>query len=180
MPVRATASYLGVKWQDVGLALGVGVRIGQLQVPTDRAMRLVVNYRGPRGTIPTYSFIDLLDGRIPVEKLANRIVLIGASLIGIADTNPAPFNNTPMPGTERMANVIDSLISGDFIRENPPPWPVLTHCRGCAARGSDRYRDRADSNSDRRADPARHRLLLGPVARSSPSITDCGCRWSTR
>jgi adenylate cyclase len=126
MPVRATASYLGVEWQDVGLALGAGVRIGQLQVPTDRAMRLVVNYRGPRGTIPTYSFIDLLDGRIPAEKLANRIVLIGASLIGIADTNPAPFNNTPMPGTERMANVIDSLISGDFIRENPAPWPVLT------------------------------------------------------
>jgi adenylate cyclase len=126
LPVRAAAAYLGVKWSDVGLALGFGVRIGQRLVPTDPAMRLVVNYRGPRGTIPTYSFVDLVQGRVPTTKLVGRIVLIGASFIGITDTNPAPFNSTPMPGTERMANIIDSLIAGDFIRENLPPWPVLT------------------------------------------------------
>ncbi|HZK89314.1 MAG TPA: adenylate/guanylate cyclase domain-containing protein [Stellaceae bacterium] len=125
MPVRATAAYLGVPWDKVGLALGAGIRIGSRRVPTDRAMRLVVNYRGPRGTIPTYSFVDLLDGKLPADKLAGRIVLIGASFIGIADTNPAPFNNTPMPGTERMANIIDSLVAGDFIRENPEPWSML-------------------------------------------------------
>ena len=126
LPVRTAAAYLGVPWDAVGLALGAGVRIGKLTVPTDPAMRFVVNYRGPRGTIPTYSFVDLLDGRVSTDRLAGRIVLIGASFIGIADTNPAPFDNTPMPGTERMANIIDSLVDGDFIRENPTPWPLLT------------------------------------------------------
>ena len=126
MPVRATAAYLGVPWGDVGLALGAGVQIGSLHIPTDRAMRLVVNYRGPRGTIPTYSFVDLIDGRLAPDKLAGRIVLIGASFIGNADTNPAPFDNTPMPGTERIANIIDSMLAGDLIRENPLPWPLLT------------------------------------------------------
>jgi adenylate cyclase len=126
LPVRAAAAYLGVPWRDVGLILGGGVRIGPMTVPTDPAMRLVVNYRGPRGTIPTYSFVDLLDGQIAADRLAGRIVLLGASLIGIADTNPAPFDSTPVPGTERIANIIDSLIAGDFVRENPPPWPVLT------------------------------------------------------
>ena len=126
MPVRAASAYLGVPWDKVGLALGAAVRIGRILVPTDAAMRLVVNYRGPRGTFPTYSFVDLIKGRIPAEKLAGRIVLIGASFVGNFDTNPAPFNNTPMPGTERMANIIDSLIAGDFIRENPSPWPLLT------------------------------------------------------
>jgi adenylate cyclase len=125
MPVRAAASYLGVPWDKVGLALGAGVHIGSAEIPTDRAMRLVINYRGPRGTIPTYSFVDLIDGRIPADKLAGRIVLIGASFIGDADTNPAPFDNTPVPGTERIANIIDSLLAGDFIRENPTPCPVL-------------------------------------------------------
>jgi len=125
MPVRAAASYLGVPWGEVGLALGAGVRIGPLGIPTDRVMRLVINYRGPRGTIPTYSFLDLIDGRIPADKLAGRIVLIGASFIGDADTNPAPFDNTPVPGTERIANIIDSMLVGDFIRENPTPWPML-------------------------------------------------------
>ncbi len=126
LSVRAAAAYLGVPWNDVALALGAGVRIGSRQVPTDSAMRLVVNYRGPRGTIPTYSFVDLVQGRLPAQELAGRVVLIGASFIGIYDTNAAPFNNTPMPGTERLANIVDSLIAGDFIRENPAPWPLLT------------------------------------------------------
>lgn len=126
LPVRAAAAYLGVPWDAVGLALGAGIRIGKLAVPTDPAMRFVVNYRGPRGTIPTYSFVDLLDGRVATDRLAGRVVLIGASVIGITDTNPAPFDTTPMPGTERMANIIDSLVGGDFIRENPAPWPLLT------------------------------------------------------
>ncbi|HVH82069.1 MAG TPA: adenylate/guanylate cyclase domain-containing protein, partial [Stellaceae bacterium] len=126
MAVRAAAAYLDVRWDDVGLALGAAVRIGHRVVPTDAAMRLLVNYRGPRGTIPTYSFVDLLDRKIPAEKLAGRVVLIGASFIGTADTNPAPFDNTPVPGTERLANIVDSLITGDFIREQPAPWPLLT------------------------------------------------------
>lgn len=126
LPVRAAAAYLGVPWSDVALALGAGVRMGKREVPTDSAMRLVINYRGPRGTIPTYSFVDLVQGRVPAQELAGRIVLIGASFIGISDTNAAPFSNTPMPGTERLANIVDSLIASDFIREDPVPWPLLT------------------------------------------------------
>jgi adenylate cyclase len=125
LPVRAVAAYLGVPWEEVGLSLGSGVRIGPLRIPTDPAMRFVINYRGPRGTIPTYSFVDLLDGRVPPEKLAGRIVFIGASFIGLYDTNRAPFDSTPMPGTERLANVADAMIAGDFLRENPTPWPML-------------------------------------------------------
>jgi adenylate cyclase len=125
MAVRAAAAYLGVPWNEVGLALGDGMRIGDTVIPTDPAMRLVVNYRGPRGTIPTYSFVDLVEGRIPPEVFKGRIALIGASFIGIPDTNPAPFDNTPVPGTERLANIVDSIIARDFIREIPPPWPAL-------------------------------------------------------
>ncbi|HXC27065.1 MAG TPA: adenylate/guanylate cyclase domain-containing protein [Stellaceae bacterium] len=126
LSVRAVAAYLGVPWSDVSLALGAGVRIGARRIPTDSAMRLVVNYRGPRGTIPTYSLVDLVQGRVKAQELAGRIVLIGASFIGIPDTNPAPFDNTPVPGTERLANIVDSLIAGDLIQENPLPWPLLT------------------------------------------------------
>ena len=125
LPVVAAADYLGIPWDQVGLALGGGITLGNEHIPTDPAMRLVVNYRGPRGTIPTYSFVDLVDGRIAADKLAGRIVLIGASFIGNFDTNPAPYNSTPVPGTERMANIIDSLISHDVIQDNPLPWPLV-------------------------------------------------------
>jgi len=125
LPVRAAASYLGIPWDKVALAPGAGVAIGDNFVPTDAAMRLLINYRGPRGTFATYSFADLVAGRVPEAALSGRIVLIGASFVGNPDSNAAPFGATQMPGTERMANVIDTLIARDFIAEDPPPWPVL-------------------------------------------------------
>lgn len=125
LSVRAAAAYAGVPWDKVGLALGDGIHIGRLRVPTDPAMRLVVNYLGPRGTFPTYSFADVVQGKVPQSAFAGRIVLIGASFIGTADTNPQPFGNTPLPGTERMANVIDSILHQNFIADSPPPWPTI-------------------------------------------------------
>lgn len=125
LPVRVAAAYLGVPWAKVGLALGAGVDIGPIAVPTDDAMRLLINYRGPRGTFPTYSFVDLLNGRVPDKALAGRIVLIGASFIGLPDANPSPFGTTPLPGTERMADIIDTILHRDFIHESLPGLPIL-------------------------------------------------------
>ncbi len=124
LSLRAAAAYLGLKWENVGLALGEGVRLGNRMVSTDPAMRLLINYRGPRGTFPTFSFVDLVQGRIPADALRGRIVLLGASFVGNSDAYSAPFGSTPLPGVERMANVIDTILGGDFIAEHPPPWPA--------------------------------------------------------
>ncbi len=115
LPIRAAALDLGVDWPQVALALGSGVHIGKLAVPTDRAMRLLINYRGPPGTFPSFSFADLLAGRVPRATLAGRIVLIGASFAGSTDNYPQPFSNTPMAGVERVANIVDTILSRDFI-----------------------------------------------------------------
>ncbi len=124
LPIRAAAAYLGVAWPDVALALGKGVRIGKLMVPTDREMRLLVNYRGPPNTFPSYSFADLLAGRVPRKDLAGRIVLIGASFAGSGDSYPQPFSSTPMLGIERLANVIDMLLSRNFITTVSGIWMI--------------------------------------------------------
>ena len=125
MPVRAAAAYFGVAWSDVALALGSGVRIGKLTVPTDRAMRLLINYRGPPRTVPSLSFADLLAGRVAPGKLAGRIVLIGASFMGSRDSYPQPFGSTPMAGVERVANIIDTIISRDFINPVSGGWMIV-------------------------------------------------------
>jgi adenylate cyclase len=125
LSVRAAAAYLGVAWPQVVLAPGAGLRIGNLAVPTDRAMRLLINYRGPRDTFRSFSFSDLLAGRVTADKLTGRIVLIGASFAGGSDSFAHPFGNTPMPGVERMANVIDTIIGRDFIGEPPGSWNIV-------------------------------------------------------
>jgi adenylate cyclase len=125
LPVRIVAAYRGLPWTEVGLALGNGVQLGRTRIPSDPAMRLVVNYRGPRGTIPIYSFVDLLQDRLTPDLFRGRIVLLGASFLGMTDTHAVPFGPTPMSGTERLAHIVDTILQGDFIRENPPPWPAL-------------------------------------------------------
>ncbi|HEV2303829.1 MAG TPA: adenylate/guanylate cyclase domain-containing protein [Stellaceae bacterium] len=120
LPIRAAAQYLGVPWAKVGLALGAGVRIGARLVPTDRAMRMLIDYRGPRGTFPTFSFSDLLAGNVPKSMLAGHVVLIGASFVGSPDSFEQPFGSTPLPGVERLANIIDTIVAGDFLRAPGP------------------------------------------------------------
>ncbi len=125
LPIRAAALYLGVAWPQVALALGAGVRIGELMVPSDRAMRLLINYRGPPRTFPAFSFADLLAGRVPTASLTGDIVLIGASFVGSRDSYPQPFGNTPMTGIERTANIIDTILSRDFISSVSSGWMIV-------------------------------------------------------
>jgi adenylate cyclase len=120
LPVRAVAAYRGLPWDQVALALGAGVRLGDRFVATNPAMRMLINYRGPRGTFAALSFLDLVEGRVPPEALRGRLVLIGASVLGLSDSYGAPFDNTPMPGTERLANAVDTIVQGDFIAEISP------------------------------------------------------------
>ena len=117
--VRAAASLEGVPWDRVALGLGQQVRIGDLIVPTDAAGRLLINYRGPKGSFATFSFADLLAGQVPDAAMRGRLVILGASFTGNADANANPFASTELPGSERMADAIATMLDRDFIRELP-------------------------------------------------------------
>ncbi|MBF0561982.1 MAG: adenylate/guanylate cyclase domain-containing protein [Alphaproteobacteria bacterium] len=132
--VRAVALSHGIPWDQVSVALGGGLDIGPLAVPTDAAMRLLIDYRGPGRTFPTYSFADLIAGRLPAEALRGRIVLVGAAAIGINDTFRTPFGSGPLPGIERMANIIDTLQHGRFIGR-PDVLPIAEMVAAVALAG---------------------------------------------
>jgi adenylate cyclase len=123
LALRAVQGFLGVPWRDVRLELGQGVAIGPHVVETDRLMRLLINYRGPRGSFRTYSLTSVLGGAVPDDVFANRIVVIGTSIAGINDTFETPFSAV-MPGVERLATVIDNLLHDGFLRR-PQAMPVI-------------------------------------------------------
>ncbi len=106
--------YLGVPRDQVLVEFGRGVHIGPLFLPTNRFMGHVVNYHGPAATFPTYSFIDVLEGRVPPTLFRDRIVLIGATPLGIEDVFQSPFTNL-LPGVERFATLIDTMLHGDHL-----------------------------------------------------------------
>lgn len=94
------------------------IRLGQKVLPVDCFGRLYINYLGPPGTFPTFSAAALLNGSVPPQKLKDRLVLVGATAVGIYDLRVTPFSAV-MPGVEIQATVIDNLLSGRFVR--PPP-----------------------------------------------------------
>lgn len=90
------------------------INLGSLNIPTDELGSLVLNYRGPRGTIPTYSAQDVLTGKIAVGALKGKMVLIGVTATGVYDAYPTPFNPV-FPGLEIRGNVAENIIMGDSI-----------------------------------------------------------------
>jgi response regulator RpfG family c-di-GMP phosphodiesterase len=85
-----------------------------------------IDYAGPRGTIPTYSFSDLIKGRIDADRLRGRIVVIGASAPTLQDVHSTPTaSDQLMSGPEIQANAISTALRGLPLRDAPAWTGVL-------------------------------------------------------
>jgi adenylate cyclase len=114
LAVQTARLYLGLAPEEVRVQFGTGLQLGAHFIPTDEAMRLLVNYYGPQGTFPTYSVVDVLHGRVPEAALRDKIVLIGGAAVGVGDTFGTPFSPV-LPGLERHATVIANVLRGEFL-----------------------------------------------------------------
>jgi adenylate cyclase len=90
------------------------VTVGDTLIPTDEAGRLLVNYMGPPRTFPHYSISEILSEKIPPDTFRDKIVLVGATAIGIYDLRVTPFSST-YPGVEIHATVIDNILHQNFL-----------------------------------------------------------------
>ena len=93
------------------------IRLGAVSLPTDEGGKILVNFRGPPRTFPHYSAWDVLSGHVGRAEFEGKIVLIGATEVGIADLRPTPFA-TSFPGVEIHASVIDNLLTGQVLRRH--------------------------------------------------------------
>lgn len=94
-------------------------KVGAWPIPTDAMGRVAVNYRGGPKTFPYLSVSDLMDGNYPPELLEGAIVLMGTSAAGLLDLRATPVSSV-FPGVEIHANLIDTIITGDFLVR--PDW----------------------------------------------------------
>jgi len=103
---------LGVRLFEVG---EYEVRVGDRIIPTDGQHRMLIDYTGPPGAYPRYSLVDVLEGRVWQEELRGRVLLVGATALGLLDMRVTPFSNNS-PGVELNANVADTILRGDYLR----------------------------------------------------------------
>ncbi len=75
-----------------------------------------INFVGQPETFKTYSFVDVLDGKIPADAFKDKIVLVGATAINLHDNQVTSVSgSTPMAGVEIHANAIQTVTENRFI-----------------------------------------------------------------
>jgi adenylate cyclase len=88
-----------------------------MRIPVEPGMRALIEFRGrggPDGGAFRYiPAVDVIKGRVPEEELFDRIVLVGTTAAGLNDLRATPVNSE-YPGVEAHANMIASMLDGDF------------------------------------------------------------------
>jgi adenylate cyclase len=124
--VAAARLFLGLSRSEVAVSLGEGVQLGPRRIATEADMRLPINHLGPEGQVPSYSLIDLVEGRIPAGTLRGRAVLIGATAQGVGDRFATAFGQN-LPGVEVFAAALDNLLEGRSLERSlrTTVWDLL-------------------------------------------------------
>jgi adenylate cyclase len=115
---------LGDQKDPIKIVGGKYVEVAGRKMPTLDNGFALINYCGPRGTIQTYSASDVLYDRIPHDQLKDTVVLIGATAEGLYDLRPTPYTKAS-PGVEINANIIENVVSDNFIQLAPNYWKYL-------------------------------------------------------
>ena len=85
------------------------VAVPGLEVPTDRNGQFWVhfNHHDPERYV---SAKDVLQGNVPPDRLAGKLVLIGTSAIGLLDLKTTPLD-AAIPGVEVHTQILESVLS---------------------------------------------------------------------
>lgn len=120
--LAVAAESLNLTPEDMEVILGRGVKLGNLDIQTTPRL-LMYNYYYSAGdgedAFEHYSFADVFQGIVPVERFRNKIVLIGATALGVGDSFPTPVSPNMAPVTT-VAHTISAILQEDFITR--PDW----------------------------------------------------------
>jgi adenylate cyclase len=82
-------------------------------IPTDRNGQLWIHF-APHDKDRYISAVDVLEGRVPPDRVAQRLVLIGTSAVGLLDSKTTPVDPL-MPGVEVHAQVLENILTNSVL-----------------------------------------------------------------
>jgi serine/threonine-protein kinase len=122
MALMLAARSLNLGLEDIQITVGSNVQLGRLNIKTN-AYSLMNTFfyhdDGHNEAFAVDSFFDVLQGKIPAEKYKDKIVLIGATALGVGDTFVTPINPAMSP-VVTLAHSVSSILNEDFFIE--PEW----------------------------------------------------------
>ena len=89
------------------------VGISDIQIPTDKTGRIWIHFAklNPERYV---SAKHLLNGTVSPQKLADKLVLIGSSALGLGDNKATPIDES-LPGVEIHAQILDMIEDQSFL-----------------------------------------------------------------
>jgi adenylate cyclase len=105
------------------LTVGESVTLGRQAIATDFNNAIGVNHYGGRGAIRTYSFIDVVEDKVPPERFAGRMVFIGSTALAAGDMFLSPFA-AELPGVEVLATAAANIAHDQYLRRAPSTFAI--------------------------------------------------------
>ena len=115
--------YLGHPREHMALVLGDGVKLGEIFVPTDQKLRMLVDYAGRDRRFPWVSATDVIHQRVQSDFFRDRVVLVGTAALGTYDQLSTPFSAN-FPGVEKNATVVENILHQQFLTAGLWTGPV--------------------------------------------------------
>jgi adenylate cyclase len=109
----ATKIYSNIEDHDPFSAVIVGEYTGIK--PKLDSQRMLINYYSEPGGYTYVSFYDVYNNSENLPDFTGKIVLIGYTASGVDDTFGIPISNKAMAGVEIHANLVQSILTRDFI-----------------------------------------------------------------
>ncbi len=82
----------------------------------------LIDFPGPPGAIPTYSFSDVAAGRFPAGTFKDKVVVVGAVAPSLQDLSATSTSGSGLtPGPELQAAAIQTILD-DFPLTETPDW----------------------------------------------------------
>ncbi len=124
LSLQIAAQSLNLNVKDIRVNLAESIELGGLHIKTNSRLQMnTFFYSDIEGFSPFQvdSFYDVYSGKIPAEKYNNKIVLIGATAIGVGSAQVTPVDPAMAP-VLTLAHTVSSILQEDFFVE--PEWSI--------------------------------------------------------
>lgn len=125
-------------WPALSMALASEIN-PLIQYQSDRANELfapyltvrsdyrLIPFAHPHESYARYSYLDVMADKVPSEVFRDKVVLVGASAVGLGDTIPTPVTSrdTPISGVEFHANAYSAIMQQNVISHIQDDWAKL-------------------------------------------------------
>ena len=122
LSMMVAAKSLNLGPADIKVQLGESVSLGRLKIGTESSSQMYTYFYRDRDGRPAFqvdSFYDVLSGKIPAAKYADKIVLIGATAAGVGSTQVTPVSPAMAP-VLTLAHSVSSILQEHFF--TAPGW----------------------------------------------------------